>query len=115
MFLGNKSMRIEPSAAAELGRTWVAGTASMTDDVSTGSAEECRFDEAGTVLRSSVADWTRPSVPTSVADAEEVVEAGAVSLTLEFLLKSRDKRCLNPNFDERPEDTNLASLVSPGP
>lgn len=101
--------------AVGLGRTWVTGTVSMVGDVSTESAGECGFNVKGTALRSGATDWMRPSVPTSVTGADEAAEAGIVCLTLESLLKRRDKRCLNPTFEERAEGANLEPLVSCGP
>lgn len=87
----------------------------MVDDVSTGSAGECSFSETGTVLWSGAADWMRPSVPKSVMGADKAAEAGIISSTLESPLKIRDKRFLYPDFDNRPEDTDLASQESLGP
>jgi hypothetical protein len=42
-------------------------------------------------------------------DAGTTAEEGAVSLILWSPLNSLDRRFLNPNFDERPEETDLAS------
>jgi hypothetical protein len=45
-------------------------------------------------------------------DAEVTAEEGVVSLTLWSPLNSLDRRFLNPNFDERPEEeTDLVSLA----
>lgn len=86
----------------------------MVDDVSTGFSGECRFNETGTALWSGTADRMRTSVLTSAEGAGEAAEVEIVSFFLESPLKSRDKRCLNPDFDEGPEDTNRESLASPG-
>lgn len=103
-------MRIESSSAG-LGRTWVAGTAIIVDDVSTGSASERGLNETGTALQSGAADWIRPLVPTRGTVTAEV---GTASLTLGAPLNSLDKRFRNPDFDEGPEETDLALLTSPG-
>jgi hypothetical protein len=44
-------------------------------------------------------------------DAETTPKEGAVSLTLWSPLNSLDKHFLNPSFDERLEETDLASLA----
>lgn len=113
-FSGKMSTRIEPSVAG-LSRTWVAETVSIVDGVSTGSSGECRLNETGTALRSGAEDWMPPSVPRSVTGADEAARVVTVSLALGSPLKSLDKRVLNPNFNERPEETDLTSLASLGP